>query len=94
MLPKLMPRFRFTDRDGVEVCSGVGVDGMDDSMGETGVSVGTMGVDVGELQEDSRNKAVTKEHKRRMAYIICEIKTVERIAPLHRRIVLRRLVPS
>jgi hypothetical protein len=65
-----MPRFRFTDRDGVEVGSGVGVDGMDVSVGETGVSVGTMGVDVGELQEASSNKKVMKVMKRLMLQII------------------------
>lgn len=65
-----MPRFRFTDRDGVEVGSGVGVDVMGVSVGGTRVWVGTISVDVGELQEDSRNKKVMKFMKLLMLQIM------------------------
>jgi hypothetical protein len=40
------------------------------SVGGTRVWVGTIGVDVGELQEDSRNKKVMKFMKRLMLQII------------------------
>jgi hypothetical protein len=79
---------------GGEVGCGVTVGGTGVSVGETAVGVNGNGVDVGEVQEDNRITAVMKDRKRCMFQIICENKKVGRIAPPHRRIMLRRLVPN